>query len=107
MKRKGRAVRCCGRHHRVLRWRTKGELQEDSSMSHSLAVRAAGPGSLESLAGSSLTRVREVLDSLASRDVNGEVLTAVRYFPAREAQWAEFPAWVHGDLVAAYGAKGI
>ncbi len=76
-------------------------------MSHSLAVRAAGPGSLESLAGSSLTRVREVLDSLASRDVNGEVLTAVRYFPAREAQWAEFPAWVHGDLVAAYGAKGI
>ena len=76
-------------------------------MSHSLAVRVAGSGSLEPLAGSSLTRVREVLDSLASRDVNGEVLTAVRYFPAREAQWAEFPAWVHGDLVAAYGAKGI
>jgi DEAD/DEAH box helicase domain-containing protein len=91
----------------VLRWRTKGELQEDSSMSHSLAVRSARLGSLEPLAGSSLTRVREVLDSLASRDVNGEVLTAVRYFPAREAQWAEFPAWVHGDLVAAYGAKGI
>jgi len=51
--------------------------------------------------------VREVLDGLASRDVNGEVLTAVRYFPARDAQWAEFPAWVHGALVAAYGAKGI
>ena len=76
-------------------------------MSHSLAVRAARLGSLEPLAASSLTRVREVLDSLASRDVNGDVLTAVRYFPAREAQWAEFPAWVHGDLVAAYGAKGI
>jgi DEAD/DEAH box helicase domain-containing protein len=76
-------------------------------MSHSLAVRAAEPGSLEPAAGSSLTRVREVLDSLASRDVNGEMLTAVRYFPARDAQWAEFPAWVHGDLVAAYGAKGI
>jgi len=76
-------------------------------MSHSLAVRAAGTGSLEPLAGSSLTRVREVLDSLASRDVNGEVLTAVRYFPAREAQWAEFPTWVHRGLVAAYGAKGI
>jgi DEAD/DEAH box helicase domain-containing protein len=91
----------------VLRWRTKGELQEDSLMSHSLAVRAARLGSLEPLAASSLTRVREVLDSLASRDVNGDVLTAVRYFPAREAQWAEFPAWVHGDLVAAYGAKGI
>lgn len=76
-------------------------------MSHSLAVRAAGPGSLDPAAGSSLTRVREVLDSLASRDVNGEMLTAVRYFPARDAQWAEFPAWVHGDLVAAYAAKGI
>src|SRR6202142_1502899 len=76
-------------------------------MSHSLAVRTAGPGSLEPAAGTSLTRVREVLDSLASRDVNGEVLTAVRYFPARDAQWAEFPAWVRGDLVAAYGAKGI
>ena len=76
-------------------------------MSHSLAVRAAGVGSLEPQAGSSLTRVREVLDSLASRDVTGDVLTAVRYFPAREAQWAEFPAWVHADLVAAYAAKGI
>lgn len=76
-------------------------------MSHSLAVRAAAFGSLEPGVGSSLTRVREVLDSLATRDVDGDVLTAVRYFPAREAQWAEFPAWLHGELVAAYGAKGI
>jgi len=77
-------------------------------MSRSLAVRAAGLGSLESAAaGSSLTRVREVLDTFASRDVTGEVLTAVRYFPSREAQWAEFPAWVNADLASAYGAKGI
>ena len=76
-------------------------------MSHSLAVRHAASGSLEPSAGSSLTRVREVLDTFASRDVNGDVLTAVRYFPAREAQWARFPAWVQGDLAAAYGAKGI
>src|SRR5271169_3272031 len=76
-------------------------------MSHSLAVRAAAFGALEPSAGSSLTRVREVLDTLATRDVNGDVLTAVRYFPAREAQWAEFPAWVHADIVAAYAAKGI
>jgi len=76
-------------------------------MSHSLAVRAADFGSLETAAGSSLTRVREVLDTLAARDVNGDVLTAVRYFPAREAQWAELPTWVHADLIAAYGAKGI
>jgi DEAD/DEAH box helicase domain-containing protein len=76
-------------------------------MSQSLAVRTAALSALESTAGSSLARVREVLDAFAARDVTGEVLTAVRYFPARAAQWAEFPAWVHADLVAAYGAKGI
>src|SRR5271168_2563012 len=76
-------------------------------MSHSLAVRAAAFGALEPAAGSSLTRVREVLDALATRDLDGNVLTAVRYFPAREAQWTEFPAWVHADLIAAYAAKGI
>jgi DEAD/DEAH box helicase domain-containing protein len=54
-----------------------------------------------------ITRVHQVLDVLAARDVHGEILTAVRHFPAREAQWAEFPAWVHGDLTAAYGDKGI
>jgi len=48
-----------------------------------------------------------VLDAFASRDHTGEVLTAVRHFPAREAQWAEFPAWVHPNLVSAYAAKGI
>jgi len=76
-------------------------------MSHSLAVRHTAFSSLEPQAGSSLARVREVLDTFASRDINGDVLTAVRYFPAREAQWAEFPAWVQADLAAAYGAKGI
>src|SRR5580693_7286586 len=76
-------------------------------MSQSLAVRTAALSALESTAGSSLARVRDVLDAFAARDVTGEVLTAVRYFPARAAQWAEFPAWVHADLVAAYGAKGI
>jgi DEAD/DEAH box helicase domain-containing protein len=76
-------------------------------MSHSLAVRAADFNTLEPQAGSPLTRVRKVLDALATRDVTGDVLTAVRYFPARAAQWAEFPRWVHADLAAAYAAKGI
>jgi DEAD/DEAH box helicase domain-containing protein len=76
-------------------------------MSHSLAVRDAASSSPESSASTALTRVREVLDAFASRDVTGEVLTAVRYFPAREAQWAKFPEWVRADLVAAYGVKGI
>ena len=69
-------------------------------MPESLAVRAA-PESL------SITRVREVLDGFAQRDPTGEVMTAVRHFPAREAQWAEFPSWLNVDLAAAYHAKGI
>src|SRR5882724_2936455 len=52
-------------------------------------------------------RARAALEALAARDRDGEVLTAVRHFPAREALWAEFPEWVNGDLKAAYGAKGI
>jgi DEAD/DEAH box helicase domain-containing protein len=56
---------------------------------------------------SSLARVTQVLDTFAARDRDGEILTAVRHYPAREAQWAEFPEWVHDDLRAAYNAKGI
>jgi len=69
-------------------------------MPESLAVRAAADTS-------SITRVREVLDGFALRDRDGEILTAVRHFPARAAQWAQFPAWVHADLRAAYNAKNI
>lgn len=76
-------------------------------MPHSLAVRQASAEALEPQAGSSLARVRQVLDGLAARDVTGEVLTAVRYFPAREAQWAEVPAWIRMELAEAYAAKGI
>src|SRR5690242_14842358 len=69
-------------------------------MSESLAVRKAE-------ASTAITRVREVLDGFAARDYNNEILTAVRHFPVREAQWADFPAWVNPDLAAAYAAKGI
>ena len=69
-------------------------------MPESLAVRRAAMPT-------AITRVHEVLDAFASRDVNGEVLTAVHHIPAREAQWADFPAWVNPDLVSAYAAKGI
>ncbi len=54
-----------------------------------------------------ITRVNQVLDGFAQRDALGEVLTAIRHFPAREAQFAEFPKWVHPGLVAAYAAKGV
>jgi len=83
-------------------------------MAESLAVCRAGtsatttsdaPGSpRESTA---ITRVHQVLDAFADRDVHGEILTAIRHFPAREAQWADFPAWAHADLKAAYAGKGI
>ena len=56
---------------------------------------------------STLARVSQVLDTFAARDRDGETLTAVRHYPAREAQWAEFPEWVHADLRAAYNTKGI
>src|SRR5436309_649606 len=69
-------------------------------MPESLAVRRASIST-------AVTRVHEVLDAFASRDHTGEVLTAVRHFPARDAQWAEFPGWVHPNLVSAYVAKGI
>jgi DEAD/DEAH box helicase domain-containing protein len=69
-------------------------------MPESLAVRTAAETS-------SITRVREVLDGFALRDRDGEILTAVRHFPSRAAQWAQFPARVHADLRAAYNAKGI
>ena len=69
-------------------------------MPESLAVR-------RSPMSATITRVHEVLDAFAARDHSGEILTAVRHFPARDAQWADFPAWVHADLAFCYAAKGI
>jgi DEAD/DEAH box helicase domain-containing protein len=81
-------------------------------MSDSLAVRLVknsqlAPTPLPSSGSTSLACVSQVLDTFAARDSHGEVLTAVRHYPAREAQWAEFPKWIHADLRAAYNAKGI
>jgi DEAD/DEAH box helicase domain-containing protein len=83
-------------------------------MSESLAVRMAGSsvtpisdGAALSRGSTAITRVHEVLDALAARDVHGEILTAIRHYPAREAQWMGFPTWTHGDLRAAYLGKGI
>src|ERR1700674_4943105 len=87
---------------------------EACPMSKSLAVRASSipMGTTDSplervSAATSLALVHEVLEAFASRDSHGDILTAVRHFPARAAEWADFPEWVHRDLVAAYAAKGI
>src|SRR5215470_11044368 len=69
-------------------------------MPESLAVRRAG-------ASDAIARVHEVLDAFASRDNAKETLTAIRHFPARGAQWADFPDWVNANLVSAYAAKGV
>src|SRR5258707_12901974 len=69
-------------------------------MAESLAVRRAGESS-------AMTRVHEVLDAFAERHHSGEILTAVRHFPAREAQWADFPDWGNANLVSAYAAKEV
>jgi DEAD/DEAH box helicase domain-containing protein len=66
---------------------------------NSLAVRAAKSDSLAT--------VEEIVASLAERDRSGEVLTAVRQIPARDAQFAPMPPWVRKELAAAYVAKGI
>ncbi len=76
-------------------------------MSHSLAVRQATNTEAITRPGGLGASVREVLDSFVARDSRGEMLTAVRHYPARDAQWADLPAWVHADLAAAYAAKGI
>jgi DEAD/DEAH box helicase domain-containing protein len=54
-----------------------------------------------------IVRVNEVLTTFSERDPNGEVLTALRRFPARAAEWADWPAWVQTELRTAYQSKGI
>jgi DEAD/DEAH box helicase domain-containing protein len=68
-------------------------------MANSLAVRRAE--------NESLACVQEIIELLAARDHSGEVITAVRHTPAREAQWAEMPMWVRAELRAAYASKEI
>src|SRR6201996_5595384 len=53
------------------------------------------------------TRAFGVVNGFLERDPTGEIITAVRRFPAREAEFAEFPSWIHDDLTAAYKAKGV
>ena len=83
-------------------------------MSESLAVRRAcasvtpiSDGAPSSRGSTAITRVHRVLDALAARDVHGEILTAIRHYPPREAQWTDFPAWINSNLKAAYAGKGI
>ena len=95
-------------------------------MAESLAVRTSKMAATDSNTDSGRraettgARVNEVLKKFAERDHSlnsgfasadpetvGEVLTAVRRFPARAAEWADWPAWMQAELRAAYQSKGI
>jgi DEAD/DEAH box helicase domain-containing protein len=78
-------------------------------MPDSLAVRLAKVTPIKpARTSTALARdVSQVLDTLVERDAYGDILTALRHYPARPAQWADFPAWTHQELHAAYAAKGI
>ncbi|HEV2522350.1 MAG TPA: DEAD/DEAH box helicase [Candidatus Acidoferrales bacterium] len=69
-------------------------------MAHSLAVR---PGKDSA----TLARVREIVEQFAKRDSCGEIITAVRHIPAREARYAPMPDWVRPELAHAYAEKGV
>src|SRR5438445_9487081 len=70
-----------------------------------MAVRRVGPAAKSEE--SAIAKVNAVLDGFAARDYNHEVLTAVRRFPARAAEFADWPEWVNAELRAAYASKGI
>src|SRR2546430_2416862 len=84
-------------------------LAESSEIHTTLGVtqRSDLDASLQYAQNVELTSLRKALEALAGRHRADEVLTAVRHFPAREAQWANFPGWVNADLATAYAAKGI
>ena len=45
-----------------------------------------------------LDTVQEILEGLAARHRAGEVLTAVKHLPAREAEFRPMPDWVRPEL---------
>jgi len=73
-------------------------------MGQSLAVRKET--GLERQASAALA-LRGLVEELVQRDRTGEVITAVKHLPAREAQCVPMPAWVRPELAAAYRAKGV
>ena len=68
---------------------------------------AASSSGLAPRSQSTLETVEEVLAVLAARSRHDDVLTAIKHFPARQAQFRLLPAWVRPELAAAYRVKGI
>jgi DEAD/DEAH box helicase domain-containing protein len=68
---------------------------------------AASSSGLAPRSQSTLQTVEEVLAALSARHRHDDVLTAIKHFPARQAQFCPMPSWVRPELAAAYRAKGI
>jgi DEAD/DEAH box helicase domain-containing protein len=68
-----------------------------------IAVDAA----MQKRAERTIVKVDEVLSSFAERDYDNQILTAVRRFPARAAEYVEWPEWVSASLREVYRAKAI
>ena len=66
-------------------------------MANSLAVRQRA----------TLDVIHEAIEEIGARDRAGDVLTAVKHIPAREAKLVAMPAWVRRELAEAYRAKGV
>ncbi len=64
-------------------------------------------GSLAVSRADSCSQIETVVDQLAARDRNAELITALHRVPARQAQWAPMPEWVRPELIAAYRDKGV
>ncbi|HEY6903137.1 MAG TPA: DEAD/DEAH box helicase [Candidatus Acidoferrales bacterium] len=67
----------------------------------------ASSSRLASRSQSTLETVEEVLAVLSARARHDDVLTAIKHFPARQAQFRPMPPWVRNELASAYRAKGI
>ncbi len=67
----------------------------------------ASSSGLASRSRSTLETVEEVLATLSARYRDDDVLTAIKHFPARQAQFCPMPAWIRPELAAAYRVKGI
>lgn len=64
-------------------------------------------GSLALSRANSASPIETVVDQLAARDRNGDLITALHRVPARQAEWAPMPEWVRPELIAAYREKSI
>src|SRR5579871_1169555 len=80
--------------------RRSAQTQEGGALAQSLVVRSSKDPA-------TLARVREIVEQFVERDTRGEVITAMRHIPARDACWAAMPSWVRPELAQVYRDKGV